>query len=560
MDNMLNIVAGLMVIILLAVLLLRRNKAQKPPTRSITKASKSTATSVPVARKPTESSRPDQSVIDQGATKFDPLTIAQRFIDQQRYDKAIETLERGLKDKPQDTQLSLKLLNIYAITNQHEDFNKTYDAIHSSADTVAIDEANQLKALLDQEQVQNTPVQPQADKEADFESIDFDLSTSQQATQTQPIQNIDSLDNSDDFNTLDLNVQSETVEAQHIDSDNNANDDGFSLTLDDLETSELEVSDSETSHAGSDNTEFDISADETFEKPSSTVENIDNDFTFDFDPPADTDLFVEETPKTHAQESHSEESISLENDFVLDLEDLSKEADDFDIQENENAEQNTEIDSSEDFMLFLEDEEERKNEANILSDFNAQTEEADSVLGMGVADTISQLDELSFDDEISINTNIDTNVDTAINTDTQPTTKDVTAATTDSSVQDSAPADDNMLIDDDFDFDALISSPSADTPVATEGDDTDAISFSEEADTHSQDPVTPEASADFAAQFDADFDFVKTLDNNQVTLDLATQYLQLGEYDSAKRLLNEVVMQGNSEQQSQAQALLARTA
>lgn len=360
MDNMLNIVAGLMVIILLAVLLLRRNKAQKPPTRSITKASKSTATSVPVARKPTESSRPDQSVIDQGATKFDPLTIAQRFIDQQRYDKAIETLERGLKDKPQDTQLSLKLLNIYAITNQHEDFNKTYDAIHSSADTVAIDEANQLKALLDQEQVQNTPVQPQADKEADFESIDFDLSTSQQATQTQPIQNIDSLDNSDDFNTLDLNVQSETVEAQHIDSDNNANDDGFSLTLDDLETSELEVSDSETSHAGSDNTEFDISADETFEKPSSTVENIDNDFTFDFDPPADTDLFVEETPKTHAQESHSEESISLENDFVLDLEDLSKETDDFDIQENENAEQNTEIDSSEDFMLFLEDEEERK--------------------------------------------------------------------------------------------------------------------------------------------------------------------------------------------------------
>lgn len=550
MDNMLNIVAGLMVIILLAVLLLRRNKAQKPPTRPITKASKSTATSVPVARKPTESSHPDQSIIDQGATKFDPLTIAQRFIDQQRYDKAIETLERGLKDKPQDTQLSLKLLNIYAITNQHQDFNKTYDAIHSSADTVAIDEANQLKALLDQEQVQNTPVQPQADKEADFESIDFDLSTSQQATQTQPIQNIDSLDNSDDFNTLDLNVQSEIVEAQHIDSDNNANDDGFSLTLDDLETSELAVSDSEASHTAPDDSELDISADETFEKPSSTVENIDNDFTFDFDSPADTDLFVEETPKTHAQESHSEESISLENDFVLDLEDLSKEADDFDIQENENAEQNTEIDSSEDFMLFLEDEEERKNEANILSDFNAQTEDTDSVLGMGVADTISQLDELSFDDEISIDTN----------TDTQPTTEDVTAATTDSSVQDSAPADDNMLIDDDFDFDALISSPSADTPVVTEGDDTDAIRFSEDADTHSQDPVTPEASADFAAQFDADFDFVKTLDNNQVTLDLATQYLQLGEYDSAKRLLNEVVMQGNSEQQSQAQVLLARTA
>ena len=45
-----------------------------------------------------------------------------------------------------------------------------------------------------------------------------------------------------------------------------------------------------------------------------------------------------------------------------------------------------------------------------------------------------------------------------------------------------------------------------------------------------------------------------------MTLDLAAQYLQLGEYDSAKRLLNEVMAQGNSEQQSQAQTLLERTA
>ena len=65
---------------------------------------------------------------------------------------------------------------------------------------------------------------------------------------------------------------------------------------------------------------------------------------------------------------------------------------------------------------------------------------------------------------------------------------------------------------------------------------------------------------DFSAQFAADFDFVKTLDSNQVTLDLAGQYVQLGEYDSAKRLLNEVIAQGNSEQQQQAQQLLERTA
>ena len=70
----------------------------------------------------------------------------------------------------------------------------------------------------------------------------------------------------------------------------------------------------------------------------------------------------------------------------------------------------------------------------------------------------------------------------------------------------------------------------------------------------------PDLSASFADQFAADFEFVDALDSQQITLDLAEQYLQLGEYDSANRLLNEVVAQGNPEQQQQAQALLARSA
>ena len=73
-------------------------------------------------------------------------------------------------------------------------------------------------------------------------------------------------------------------------------------------------------------------------------------------------------------------------------------------------------------------------------------------------------------------------------------------------------------------------------------------------------PEAAESAEDFSSRFAADFDFVKSLDSNQVTLDLANQYLQLGEYDSAKRLLNEVIAQGNSEQKQQAQVLLERTA
>ena len=106
--------------------------------------------------------------------------------------------------------------------------------------------------------------------------------------------------------------------------------------------------------------------------------------------------------------------------------------------------------------------------------------------------------------------------------------------------------------DDDFDFDNIAELATTSMPVASEpfGHIDNAIA-----------PVAEITSAeDFSAQFAADFDFVKTLDSNQVTLDLAGQYLQLGEYDSAKRLLNEVIAQGNSDQQQQAQLLLERTA
>ena len=107
---------------------------------------------------------------------------------------------------------------------------------------------------------------------------------------------------------------------------------------------------------------------------------------------------------------------------------------------------------------------------------------------------------------------------------------------------DNTPIDDDTLFSDDFEsVDSTV--PTSVAPV------TDVTADSE-----------AESAEDFSSRFSADFDFVKSLDSNQVTLDLANQYIQLGEYDSAKRLLNEVVAQGNDEQQNQAKALLERTA
>ena len=58
------------------------------------------------------------------------------------------------------------------------------------------------------------------------------------------------------------------------------------------------------------------------------------------------------------------------------------------------------------------------------------------------------------------------------------------------------------------------------------------------------------------SEFMQAFNFVQDLDDEQVTLDLAEQYLELGEYDSAKRLINEVLASGNEAHKAKAKSLL----
>ncbi len=144
---------------------------------------------------------------------------------------------------------------------------------------------------------------------------------------------------------------------------------------------------------------------------------------------------------------------------------------------------------------------------------------------------------LSFEEQLI---NDDTDIDAFEASDTTPVT--------------SLRFDDDTPIADDFDIietDSLLDSSVATPPASTVAPAELETDISHEA---------VESAEDFSSRFAADFDFVKSLDSNQVTLDLANQYLQLGEYDSAKRLLNEVIAQGNSEQKQQAQLLLERTA
>ncbi len=495
MDNMLYIIAGLVLIVLIAVLVMRKNKAQKPLEQPRIKAGKTAPKAAPTLAETTTDK------------KFDHIEIAQRFMDQQRYDKAIETLNRGLTETPNDSQLSLKLLAVYATIDQSDNFNKVYDSIKAHADAKSIAQADELKALLTEEQNQAAirALPADNDQDAGFESIDFDIPANKVESQHSAVDgNIDDGASQSTTYSPDLADSSENTLATSNDFDNI--EQGFELSLDDLEEDSSEpATTSMTSITELNITDEESLSTSTAKEVNSRESASDSDFDFDFDLAESHDT-SSEAPITTLSNDYSNDIILDDNeDFVLDLADLEIQT----IDENVNVEQ-------EDFTLSLDP----NASSDAIDTFAVSETTSSSETPVLIAD---DFEDFSFDDNEVQDTN------EAIRE--TPTT---------------VVFDDNTLIDDDFDFGSLSDAPTATMPVD--------LASEVIAETETESPE------DFSSRFAADFDFVKTLDSNQVTLDLAGQYVQLGEYDSAKRLLNEVISQGTSEQQSQAQALLDRTA
>ena len=549
MDNMLYIIAGLVLILLVAGLVLRKNKAQKPSVPPHVTSDKNTATQTTTTKNNYDTPAPSHT----DNNKFDPIMIAQRFMDQQRYDKAIETLNRGLNEKPNDSQLTLKLLSIYATIDQPESFSTVYAAIKAHNDSDAIARADELKGLYLEEKNSVFAQEVPAEDNSNFASIDFDLPP----PPTQINNNQAQSDQASAKNSSLINESVETPvfsnELDEISPTTENVEDDFDLTLSDFENDFDESTTVVTSS--------DISDDKSFETEAIEDEDIsDFDFSFDVSEAEETANAPTEPSVTSNTADSDAETMALDHEeFILDFDDLTTDADDNteksigealtvdSTQSNEDdftlsLEGFDELDNSNSTELALENEkpileqshdidnfvlEDSSSENNALDDTFQASNFEDSSFNNSNFEPI-YLEEQSFDEQSFDEYNLETPIVEA------------------SSTTSTAPLlfDDNTLLEDDFEFGSLVTT-TPEAPVEIETD------IAPETDV--------ETAEDFSARFSADFDFVKSLDSNQVTLDLAGQYLQLGEYDSAKRLLNEVVTQGNSEQQKQARLLLERT-
>ena len=552
------------------------------------------------------------------ATKFDSVTIAQRFIDQQRYDKAIEALQRGLAKKPNDGPLLLKLLDIYVVTNQRDDFYRIYNTIQTDNDQTIIEQAQQLQDLMAGQQ----PNLEESDALLTMSLVTDDTSAAASHSRSKPLiatSDTASTFEQDDY-LLDLHSLPSVTDAQPASIAVDPKQYGqecasFDLLLADLEAADLTATPFTdtpftdtpfTGNSAKPPIASIVSADAINLTATNSASNIDDDFSLSFDNGSDdmsddvadpdTSALTAECSEPLIDDQSTQQTLSADSlladtiransavdqlsfnqsfekevnkgledrfdgsfddsnndndDFVMDLADLSIEPKiDSTIDSLSANELAAAQAHRQDFVFSLEDSAVGIDAAAFVDTDTDTDTDTDFDIELTAADVANTADSPTNDNLFDFASSDDADADDmaiADLTDSSSSTPASESTVTD--VADKSSVEEDWLLTDDFVN--RVASSAEPVTISTRAA-TELSSVEIATDSSEQTPV------EFDSPFSADFNFVKSLDSYQVILDLAYQYLQLGENDSAKRLLTEVVDQGSSEQQQQAQALLAQ--
>ncbi|WP_165525535.1 FimV/HubP family polar landmark protein [Psychrobacter pygoscelis] len=637
MNDLTYIIIGLAIILVIALIFLSKKKkpdaGRSSNLRSTERLEQQTSKSAAVP------------------ARQENLMIAQSFIDQQRYDDAIGVLKQGLITNPHNKDLSLKLLNIYAIRNNFDEFTSLYESIQQQGNADTLAEADKIKELIDAEQASMVTTESSAHSshsqqsavgDADYQedALEFTLSDEPTVSSSEsqddseifeleeitaedtaaPSSSTDSLStDSNEFNIADFDVDgiedlqtTETLEASQTSIDSEATTDTNALSFEEIENQLLAddpATASSTAAELSDADDFEFQIDDLADD-SAPVTGFETDIN------SDTGVDTTTEANTSLDIETNDYQASDESAFTLDLEGSVAPVTADNTEHTSDLELDTAFSSETAELAFVELAEESPA-ADLSADLetdtftdSAPTTEANTI---ELDDFELASNELSFDDSLVTASQEyeqdlpSGSVDTAQNeVSADASLSDALASdnTLDDSHDDNVFAEHSLEADtletnnleaddletDSFQVDNLETSTPSDelsssNVLGANVEDTisqlDALSFSTDDFSLSDDSASVETSAtapdspasDLSnvadetmpvtalddSQFEEDFEFVNELDASQVTLDLASQYLELGEYESAKRLLNEVVAQGNAEQQAEAQSLLAKT-
>ncbi|MBS8239043.1 hypothetical protein DYI22_00820 [Marinobacter lipolyticus] len=483
------------------------------------------------------------------ASADEPLAEAETYIAYGQTDKAVETLEAAISREPSRTDLRLKLLGVYADTQDRASFEKQYSEIEALDDEQAMAEANVLRDRLDEAEAMPSI----DDLESQLRSDSFGQETSASESTDQAESHLTDESLSDQFETSEASSSEETFETDFSEFD-----------LGDTATEEKSEPDAGEESADSDMIEYDLSGletestEEASEAPaadsdSKAAEPEEDDLSFDFD---ESDLASDSETSTGEAEEDLADELSLEG-----FDDLETESD---LATEDNGDAKGEALSGE--ALAESDEDLGDLDESFLDELDAELdkvagEDADNVSAEGEGSSLDDLELDVSDEDLALMEEFADSGDSA-----------------NPEAQEAVGPD----LDEELDLEDALKDESSESPeeLSAEAEDLSAVEGLEEelpdlADEASdqdeeiaEPPLASDALDKSARQSavddidesdlgdDDDFDFLAGTDEAATKLDLARAYIEMGDVDGAKDILEEVSLEGNDEQKAEAQDLL----
>ncbi len=532
------------------------------------------------------------------------LEAAEQLIQNQDYDGAITTLRRALKNHPLHSGLNFTLLNSYALAKDYQHFNSFYPEVLALNDADLTTQANNLKMLVDEEQSINarSAAMTHTAEAVESDGVDFDLpgfkqdsdkpvinSTSQGAMPgitevAQPATPVDGVSsNADDELDFDFaldvpetkiapvapvppatELTTETTAAQSQSNELTFDDFDF-----DLPSKEPATAETVATPVLESTTEI-VAPAPVKEEPVTTTlaSNVNNEAISDSDFDFDFSL-----PETQATPTATAAAPMMTTPTAAPSADNNI-ADDFDFDFDLNAEPAvTPMNDATTEPALSFDASDTKASSNLTSDAATSVPVA--------SDEATDIASFDLDDELLLQAEAATLATAATPSVAEPVV-DLAEVKAPREVKAPSQSDSLLISDDMFDFaldddttkaqdatsNVLVTEPSpSDDLIDLYFDDTATQATNQTTTTPTASLETPSVAdnasptaAPVVEDLSAILDVIKDIDTDTLNVDLAEQYVNLGEYDSAKRLLDEIKDSDNPALLERAAALRQRIA
>ncbi len=470
----------------------------------------------------------------------DPLAEADVYIAYGRLDQAAQVLENGVSDAPGRSDLRLKLLEVYKQMGETEAFHKQYNEIDALGDEIAIARADELRADM-----------PDAgEPEISIDDLEKDLLSGSSAYTSEASMAAEELEEELD---TEVEIPSSSSMEPELDFELDEADLEMESEEPELEEESLDI-DFETEESLTEEPDLDLDETLDFEETALTEDEFvpaDLDEATPENEVASLDLDAEEDTLDlqSVKEDLEEVSSVLAGDEMADLDDMD-DLDDLDLDEDLSLEDlDAELDAEMDSVdETIEHEDDELEEESLLDEDELEADLSETI----IAPPREMVEEVLEDEDETLVDALDLESELDLDDDLEEVALDSDLSIEDENGEVLEEALDLSDLDADDELEELEISEVLDEGFSLDSvDESDDVDLLDETEVHEAE--TDEVESEEAEE---DFDFLSGTDEAATKLDLARAYIDMGDQEGARDILEEVAIEGNDDQKAEAKQLM----